>query len=376
MKILFITTGLNTGGAEIALLKIVSGLKVSNHIEVISLRGKGDIGPKLEDLGIKVTALSLSKNPISFFKLLKLHKMIKAFNPDIVQTWMYHADLIGGIFAKLAGIKNIVWGIRNSDLSPKRVSKLTILTARACARLSKIIPSKIVSNSQQALDEHAKFGYQSEKFYLLPNGFNLSVYFKDEEKRKKIRQELSISNADKVVGMIGRFDPQKNHLGFLNCALMILEQDPNIKFVLAGEGINLENQALREAIPYYLRANFLLLGLRTDMPELLNAIDLLALPSFGEAFPNILGEAMACETPCVCTNTGDCANIIGDTAQIVPIGDMRAMANKLIDYFNLDQADFDKLGVKARSRIKENFDIDIRNNQLENLYIEICKTRF
>lgn len=374
MKILFITTGLKTGGAEIALLKIISGLKHDHDIQVVSLTTSGNIGPEIEKLGIIVTCLHLGKNPLTILKLIKLFRLIKTFNADIVQTWMYHADLLGGIIAKLAGVKTIIWGIRNSDLNLDRVAYHTFITAKICALLSSRIPNKILTNSLEAQNSHIKLGYNPIKLIVLPNGFDLHKFKKDSSIRKSTRERLGMNLNEQIVGMIGRFDPQKNHSGFMECAKLILKTKKDVRFLLVGPGITKNNQTLYDLIPEEYLENFILAGAQTDMIGIYNALDILTLSSYGESFPNVLGEAMACEVPCVSTLAGDSRHIIGETGITVPIGEMKQLSEGILKVLELSETERLQLGQDARTRILQNFDIQSTNNRLSNLYTNIVKT--
>ena len=325
---------------------------------VISLTSKSEIGSSIEALGIPVVALGMRPslpNPLLFLRLVKL---IRQFKPDLVHTWMYHADLMGGLAARFAGIRRIVWGIRHSNLSKDANKSATLAVVRLCARFSHWLPSHILSCSERARDIHRAIGYVDDKMAVIPNGFNLQRFIPNPSARISVRQELGLEAHTPLIGMVGRFDPQKNHLGFVEAARLIHQKQPNIHYLLAGTGIDQNNQILCDTIhEARLNLNFHLLGRRDDMPRLMAALDLLASSSLGEAFPNVLGEAMACEVPCVVTDVGDSADIVGETGRVVATGDMGGLATQMLELLSLPLTDKQRLGQDARQRVAEYYEI-------------------
>lgn len=359
IKICFCITNLETGGAEAVLLNLLKRIDRTRFSPtVISLVGMGRIGPQIESLGISVYALGMSRNRPSFLKAFQLINIFRKLKPDIVHTWMYHSDLIGGMAAKLTGCKNIIWGIHHSNLSKTENKGSTLLVVKACAWLSKIIPNQVISCSKRAEEVHVLSGYVKEKFNVIPNGFDLDRFTPNAAARVQIREELALSHDTLLVGVIARFHPQKNHLGFIKAAARILEKKPGTHFLLAGADIDNSNVQLVAAIKYYgLEGHTHLLGRRDDVPHLMAALDVLASPSLGEAFPNVLGEAMACGVPCVVTDVGDCAEIVGQTGINVPASDMALLAEKIVDLLHLPEKLRVNLGLDARARVAANYEI-------------------
>lgn len=361
MKITFIITNLATGGAETMLLKLLQHIDRSRfQPTVISLVGMGEVGPCIAALGIPVHALGMRRggfpNPFLVFKLVGL---LRKQQPDIVHTWMYHADLLGGIAARLSGCENVIWCIRNSNLDPNMTSYSTLHVVNVCAYLSSVIPRKIISCSRRAKEVHLEKGYAKNKLHIIPNGFDLRRYKPDPASKVTLCSELNLNLNVLLVGLVARYDPQKNHLGFVAAAGLVAAKIPHVHFVLAGKEIDENNVALTNAIiKSGLADRFHLLGRREDVPSLMAAFDVLASSSsFGEAFPNVLGESMACKVPCVVTDVGDSAEIVGDTGLVVPSGDMVGLANGLVEILRLSPAKRAALGERARARVAENYEI-------------------
>ncbi len=371
MRIVFIITGLSTGGAEMMLLKVLERLdrqRFSPH--VISLTTRGELAPRIAALGIPVDAVGLKPglpSPSGFFRLMQL---LKRLNPDVVHTWMYHADLLGGLAARLAGVSAVGWCIRNSNLDRDKTKFSTRAVVSLCASISNWVPSRILSCSEKARQVHVGCGYAEEKMVVVPNGFDLTRFKPDSDARHRLRAELGITDQTPLIGLIGRFDPQKNHAGFFEAAGLLHRHMPQVHFLLAGQGIDRTNAALIQAISQNgVPANTHLLGLRNDIPELMAALDVLASSSsYGEAFPNVLGEAMACGVPCVVTDVGDSAYIVGDTGRVVASGDMTGLAAALEELLALPPSEKAALGERARARVAAHFEIGKVVQQYEDFY--------
>ncbi len=370
MRIVFIITGLSTGGAEMMLFKLLERLDRQRFDPyVVSLTTLGELAPRIATLGIPVDALGMKPSlpsPLGFFRLMQ---KLKRLNPDIVHTWMYHADFLGGLAARLAGVPAIGWCIRNSNLDKDKTKFSTRVIVKLCALLSKWVPSQILSCSETARQIHVVRGYVAEKMVVVPNGFDLTQFKPDSDARHQIRAELGVSDQALLVGMIGRFDPQKNHAGFFEAAGMLHRHMPHVHFVLAGLGIDRNNASLMQAINEAgVFANTHLLGLRDDMPRLMAALNVLASSSYGEAFSNVLGEAMACGVPCVVTDVGDSAYIVGETGRVVASGDMNGLAAALEEVLALLPSEKAALSERAHARVAAYFEIGKVVRQYEDFY--------
>ena len=341
---------------------------------VISLTNMGEIGPRIEALGIPVVALGMRRGVPNPFMVLRLAQHLRQLQPDLVSTWMYHADLLGGLAARLAGCHMLVWGLRNSDLSRASSSRTTNMVARACAWLSHRLPKRILSCSLRAKVVHIALGYQADKIHVIPNGFDLTAFQPRESARHSLRAELSLPHDVPLVGLIARYDPQKNHAGFAVAAALVHAQRPDVHFVLAGAGVDANNLTLQTAMSVQrLQGHVHLLGRRDDVPRLMAALDVLACPSsFGEAFPNVVGEAMACGVPCVVTDVGDCSDIVGDTGRVAHVGDMLGFATEVLNLLRLPVVERMALGQRARTRVQENYEIGRVAEQYQAFYEQMA----
>jgi glycosyltransferase involved in cell wall biosynthesis len=373
LKIVIVITGLATGGAEIMLLKLLERLDDRFSLHVISLAPLGEIGPQIQAQGIPVESLGMRPGVPSPMAFIRLVRRLRALKPDVVHTWMYHADLLGGLAARLAGIGAIGWCIRHSNLDRDKTKASTRAVVAACAWISGRVPDRILCCSEVARKIHVDVGYAADKMVVVPNGFDLSRFQPDPRARTAVRSELNLAADTPLVGLIGRFNPQKNHAGFFQAAGLLHRRLPTVRFLLAGKGIDEGNGELVRAMESAgIRSVTHLLGLRSDISRLMAALDVLASSSFGEAFPNVLGEAMACGVPCAVTDVGDSAYIVGDTGKVVLAEDMAGLAAAMESLLLLSPVERQALGLRARSRVAENFEIGQVVKRYEAFYEDLA----
>jgi glycosyltransferase involved in cell wall biosynthesis len=360
MKILHIITGLNNGGAEAVLFRIATHKNQNVTHSVISLMDEGVYGEKLRDCGISVECLYLSKTNF-FMKFFGLIRKIKKIQPDVVQTWMYHADLFGGIAAKIATNSPIVWGIHHSNLDAKESKFLTILIARISAFISRFIPDAIISCSHRGAAIHQELGYQKDKFTVIPNGYDLSAFYPNPSAGQRLREQWDVADSDVLIGLVGRWNAQKDHHNLIQAISLLKKKDIHVQCVLVGPNISRENDALFQMIQGYgLENDVMLLGPRSDILDVMNALDMHVLPSaFGEAFPNVVCEAMACGTPCVVTDVGDAAFIVGDTGWVVPPKNPEMLASAIESAMEQICGETgSSIKARCRERVQNHFEIE------------------
>lgn len=370
MKILHIITGLGDGGAEGVLTRLAINSSHLEHI-IISLTGEGKYGAHLRRSGIEVHCLNMRRSFNSAFAVWHLFKLVKSIKPDVVQTWMYHSDFLGGIVAKFAGIDNIFWGVRHSNLTPGTVKMSTRLVAYLCAYLSKFVPKKIICCSVEAVKTHTAIGYDANKFITIANGYCLDKYHPYLD-TSYLDEELGLRN-EILIAMVSRFDPQKDHMNLFSAISKVKSEYPNIKCLLVGEGMSATNKRLHSMINKSgCSGQVVLLGKRNDIPFIMNKIDIHILSSLGEAFPNVIAEAMACGTPCVSTDVGDAALIIGDTGWTAKSQDSNALADALrraLDEITNNNSAWIERKLLARNQIVNKFEM----SNMVNSYVQEWK---
>jgi glycosyltransferase involved in cell wall biosynthesis len=377
LHIVHLITDLNVGGAETMLRQVVAHLQEAGHSnEVISLTGNGPEGEKLKALGVPVSALGMRPSLPNPFSVFRTTRLMRNNPPDVIQTWMYHADLYGGLSAQIAGRIPVVWGIHNMSLDSRTTKHSTIGIVKLCALLSKWIPRKIVSCSEEARKVHIRLGYAPDKFVVIPNGFDLNRFHPDPLARQSLLRELGLPDDTFLVGLAARFNSLKDHQTFIRAASIFHQTHAKAHFILCGDGISWSNNTLAGWIDAAgIRQNCHLLGRRDDIPRLMAAFDVNTLSSIGEAFPNVLGEAMACGTLCVTTNVGDAAEIVGDTGIVVPPGDAQALAQGWEQILRLTAQERACLGERAREHIRSHYEIQKIAKQYESLYLQVAQIK-
>lgn len=363
-KILHVITGLGNGGAEAVLFRLIEvDARTGNGHYVISLTDHGIYAERLKNLGVPVYALSYPRGRINLFGLLELFRLVRRVRPDVVQTWMYHSDLIGGVVARLAGIRAIAWGIRHANLDPAHNSNATLRVVRLCAKLSSWVPRKIVSCSAEATRLHQAAGYRADKFIQIPNGYSMERFKPDAAERNAVRAEVGVTDDAFVLGMVARFDVQKNHRNLVDALGQLHRRGVPFTCLLVGVDMDAANAVLRGWIEEAgITDHVKLLGPRSDIPAVMNALDVHVLSSLGEAFPNVLAEAMACGTPCVTTDVGDAAVIVAEHGWVVKPRDAGALAQGLMqahDTFAGNKAAWQALQAACRAHIMTNFELEL-----------------
>jgi glycosyltransferase involved in cell wall biosynthesis len=367
IKITHVITGLNMGGAETMLYKLLKHINKDKYdINVISMMDDGVYGEKIRDLGFEVICLDMKQGIPSIKGFNKAKRYIEKTN--IIQTWMYHADLFGYMLYKFSKVKKLIWGIRRSNLDPKLNKKSTIMIAKINARLSKKV-NTVVSCSIKAKEVHEEFGYSDRNLLVIPNGFELEQFSKDATAKLKLGKAMGIKSDIPFVVHVGRWNVLKDYENLIKALHEVKRLGIKFHAVLVGTNINKENQELVKLVKEFdLGNNISLLGRRDDIPTIMAGADVFTSSSSGEGFPNVIGEAMACETPCVVTDVGDSAYIVGDTGKIVPSKDPISLSDGIIDLLNLPERQREYLGSLARQRVVENFDIHKVTKQFEELY--------
>ncbi len=346
------------GGAQRVLVRLLlANPEATDKKMVLVLCRAGAWGEQLQTAGVTVHELGMNSIldlPRVFYQLKKL---ICSFKPDIVQTWMYHADLLGGLAARLSGYNNIIWGIRIAAVPA--TNSLTILIMKICAILSRWIPKKIVCVAGAAKEKHISYGYDAARMVVIHNGFDFSEFNVSPGQRTLLRQECHLSDDDIVVGWVGRFHPEKGQENFVKAGAIASLSHPKVKFLLVGTNCDADNAALMGWLNEYgVQDRFILLGERKDVPACLAAMDVFCQPSRNEGFPNALGEAMAMGLPCVATQVGDTAVLVRDTGILVSPDDEQALAGGILKVLALADRQRQKMGQRAKEWVMSEFSIE------------------
>lgn len=355
--VMHIITCLGDGGAEAVLYSLIRTDTDFEH-KVISLQGPGKYGPIMEKEGIEVSYLGMRPSLPSPFKLMRLVDMVRGARPDVVQTWMYHADLLGGYAAWRAEVRAIVWGLHHTTLDAQYTKWTTRQLVRMNTRVSSWLPRRVITCSKKGDIIHREIGYPAEKMVVVHNGYNTATFQPDAQARTAIRAEFGILENQLLLGCVARYNPQKDHHNLLLGFEQVIEKRPDAHLLLIGPGLTAENTLISGMLADMgLSERVTLVGSRLDIPALMNGLDIHVLASaFGEAFPNVLSEAMACGTPCVATDVGDSATILGETGAIVPPRNPRALATAILDI--VPRLSDPSTAEACRARIIDNFTLE------------------
>ena len=370
MLVVHVITGLSIGGAESMLLQLLraSAHGRAKHL-VLTLSSENALKGEVEATGVRVINLSEGGKSI-FGSLWRARALIKAQCPSLVMSWLHHADLFAvmlkGFFPKLP----LIWNIRCSKLEPAYLPRRNLLMVSVLARLSGV-PTAIVANSKAGMQAHIAAGYRTEGWRVLPNGFDIERFCPNEAQGLKLRSEAGISRDAFVVGIVSRYHPMKGFDLFVRAAARIAAASPRAHFVMVGSGVDWNNRELSNWIGETgLRERFTLLGARRDIPQVMNMLDILVSSSTSEGFPNVIGEAMACGTPCVATDVGDSAYLVGETGKIVAFGSEKALADAALELDAMPQAEYKHMREAARRRILEQFSINEISTRYQELFNE------
>jgi len=368
-RVLHIISGLDVGGAETFLLRLIPSLqRVGLRSSVIYLSGEGRLAADYHKAGIDVYSCRLDRGVKSVVGFYKLVMTVKAQNPDLIQTWMYHADLFGCVVGWLLK-KPVLWGVRQSNLSRKVNKRRTLFVVRLCSFLSRYRPVKIIYNANSARLSHEKVGYDSSKSEVIHNGIDCERFVAATGARKSIREELNIRPDALVIGHIARNDLQKDHASFLEAMKMVKDRFPEVHVLLAGAGVTWSNQGLFSGFDQAKDGTWLHpLGHRVDIPDLLASLDVFCLSSRGESFPNAVLEAMASGLPCVATNVGDASTLVGEFGIVVKPETPSELATGCSRLLSQPPDVRRRLGKSARQRVLDYFSIETSAARFAELY--------
>ena len=368
MKIVHIITSLQTGGAEMMVAKLVASMDRTRFENVVvSLTVPGDVASQIEKSGVRVHSLA-ARNFIQ--AVWKVVRVLRRERPDVVQSWLPHADLVTTVACVLTGRRRFLWNIRNTRFDLSHYPRSVRWTLRLLPVLSPL-PRAVISNSEAGRRDHQSLGFRPRRWVLIPNGFSLDRFRPMPGERNDARDERGIPRQAMVAAMVARYDPMKGYSIFLRAAAIVQRALPDAHFLLAGRGVaeNAELRALAELLPGHVH----FAGAVDDVARLYAAADIAVnCSTYGEAFSNAIGEAMACAVPCVVSDIGDSALIVADTGRIVAPNDVDGLAAAMIELLRMPAAARTALGAAARARIERDFSIDRITRSYETLYEEVA----
>jgi len=377
-RVVHVITGLDTGGAEMMLYKLLSAWP-STRIDstVVSMLSAGELAGPIADLGIDVHSLNMRSSLGDPGAAVRLIRLLKRLDADLVQTWMYHANLLGALVNPWLRKTPLLWNLRQSTLDPKTSKLSTRIVMRAGAALSWAAPRCIVCCSERVRDVHRALGYRADIMAMIPNGFELDRFRPDAEARATLRAELGIEDSAPLLGLVTRFHPQKDLQTFFQAAALVRAERPDCRLLACGHDIRLDNPSIARWVAGTGLGDAVdLLGPRRDPARVMAALDVLVSSSaFGEGFPNVIGEAMACGVPCAVTDVGDSGLIVGDTGFTVPPRDPAALAAAILTLLGEGREGLARRGQAARARIDTEFALARIAARYSDLYNSVRLSR-
>ena len=371
LSVLHAITGLAIGGAEIMLYRLLQGSDRSRFAStVLSLLTPGAVGGRIAALNVPIVSLGMREGRPLAPAIFGVGRIARAIAPDVVQGWMYHGNLTATLaWWRLKRRGPLVWSVHHSlaDISCEKLSTRVAVRLNAC--LSQL-PDAIIYCSRLGARQHEAIGFAEHKTEVIPNGFDCDHSIPDPAAKARLCQMLGIDPGRVIVGMLTRAHPMKDHANLIKAVAALSDKPFGLHLILLGRGVDpLDGKIARAVREAGIGDRVTLLDERDDVRPILCGLDVAASPSaWGEAFPLIVGEAMASGVPCVVTDVGDCGWLVGDTGVVVPPRDSEAMAAGLERLVNLGPEGRRALGTAARRRILENFSLASVAQRYEALY--------
>jgi len=354
IKIALIIRSLDPGGAERQLLALARALDKSRfEMTIVSLYSGGILESELENSGVRLISLNKGGRWDLPRFLSRLFHELRNLRPDVVYSYLDIPNVIAVCAKPFCSSPAVIWGARSANIDLSTYDWLRRFGFWLERRLA-CLPDRIVVNSHAGRSYLLSRGFPGKKLVVIQNGFDTTQFHPNAEARSKIRREWGIADDQILIGLVARFDLVKDHATFLRAASLISRVKPQAHFVCVGSGPAVYRQALAEAAQLSLSGKIIWAGARSDMPDVYNAFDINVSSSISEGCPNVVGEAMACTVPCVVTDVGDAARLVGDTGFVCSPQDPQALASKVISCIETDRR---VLGLKARRRIEENWSI-------------------
>lgn len=377
VTITHIITGLNTGGAERALYNLLSSdFRAKYDCSVISLLDEGTYGARIRALGVPVHTLHMRTGLSIFQSVILLRNVVKNLRPDILQGWMYHGNLAATLAKFLGdGVPVLVWNIRHSlyaigseKWGTRQVIKVnSILSSSADA---------IFYNSNMSRLQHECFGFESTNSIVNPNGFDTGLLQPSRERGQIVRDALGIQRHAIIIGHVARYHPMKDHVNFIKAMIIVMAKHEKLEVLVVGRQVKSETEFLLQDLPETLRLRFHFLGERKDVYDVMQSMDIFCLSSaWGEGFPNVLGEAMSMEIPCITTDVGESSEIVGETGIVVAPGQPEKLADAVCSFLDLTSSQRAEKGRAARRRIENKYLMQFNIEGYDTVYTTLIGRR-
>lgn len=363
-KILHIIPGLKIGGTEKSLLKfIINSNNQFNHI-VFSLTTDGKMDEIFHHNNVKLVKFNLKNKFIP--EIINMKNEIKKVDPNIVYTWLYPANIIGGIVCKFLGYKKIVWGLRGTSI-PQSYFSIQGFFVLISIFFSYFIPQKIICNALSVKNFHSSILFDKKKIEVIFNGFDKIKTNKISFEDKKILLNKQINKNTIIIGTIGRYDALKGYEMLISSISTLKKKYKHIKLVMVGRGLNYDNIKIYKLLmDLSLLDDVLLLGEQKNPNKFMEIFDIFCLSSLKEGFPNVLCEAMIHGKLCVSTDVGDVSNILAETGIVVK-NNQKNFSEGIEKIINMNDNDKKQMSLSAKNRVEMLYSTKKNTNHLTNL---------
>jgi glycosyltransferase involved in cell wall biosynthesis len=361
MRVLFLTRSLARGGAERQLVILARGLREAGHsVSVALFYDGGPLENELRSVGVAVKPLGKTGRWDVAGFWFRLARLVREERPDIVHGYRVEPNILSVLLKTVRpGIRS-VWGVRASGRDLRRYERFIRIAFWLECRLSHY-PDLIIANSHAGKNDHVAHGFPAAKVVVIPNGVDTVQFRCDGDSRRRVRGELGVADNEKLVGLVARLDPMKDHAAFLEAAATIAYERTDVRFVCVGNGpaeYERHLRAMADRLGVSDRVTWI--PARPDVASVYNSLDVLASSScWGEGFSNVIGEAMACQVPCVVTDAGDSALIVGDTGVVVRPEAPEELAIGIRSLLDEGPSESAARGRAARARIIDEFGCDV-----------------
>lgn len=350
---------MHRGGAERQLVILATGLRQLGHqVSVAVFYGGGPLEADLLEAGVVVRVIGKNGRWDVASFAARLLRIVREERPDVLHGYLADPNILTVLLRPLLPSTRIVWGVRGSGRDLERYDRFVRLAFRVQCFLSRFA-DLIVANSHAGRSDHVARGFPPGRTTVIPNGIDSSRFRRDERERKRVRAEFGMCEGEKLVGVVARLDPMKDHATFLRAAGLISREMPEVRFVCVGNGPP-DKLARLQSLAGELAISGRLIWSpgRSDVAAVYNALDLLVSSScWGEGFSNVIGEAMSCETPCAVTDAGDSALIVGDTGRVAPAGNPAVLASGILSLLAETPEERLERGRRARARIVSEYSV-------------------
>jgi glycosyltransferase involved in cell wall biosynthesis len=326
IKVVFLIRSLGQGGTERQLATLIPQMSKDRfEVTVITFYPDGTFSAEMAANKVRVLSLNKRGRWDVFGFLWRLASELRKIRPDIVHSFLVEPNLVA-VFLKLFVSSKLVWGVRLAKMDLRQYDWFVRLNFRLQVLLSGV-PDLIIFNSNKARTDYLALGFPAQRSLVIHPGVDVDKFCPDRQSGIPIRKAWNIEDRTVLIGLIGRFDPQKDHDTFVKAAALLSAEVIDCCFVFVGDGpVDYVNRLRRIVAQYNLSDRVVWAGPRADMPAVYNALDIACLSSVGEGLPNAIAEAMSCGIPCVVTDVGDSALLVGETGIVVPPHNPQALA--------------------------------------------------